>query len=105
MLIIIVLKNNRNLHEHSYYLGVAEYLLKEANEQLKKAERLCTIDRRIQEIEKYIDIAIDKYNAEDPSTLKHVQKNGFHQKKETIKERLAKFKKNVKRKKRRLGVE
>lgn len=102
MLIIVVLKNNRNLPQYNYYLGIAEYLLCEGNEQVKKSECLWNIDEKIQEIEKYIAIAIRKYRDENSCTISQGQKNGFNQKKEKIKNKLDKLKVDFEKKKRKM---
>jgi hypothetical protein len=92
MLIIRILKINKGLAPYNYYLDVADYLIKEANQQLKDNERLWTIEKKINCIEVHIDIATDIYKAEDPSEKTHEKMLGFISKKKTIKARLDQLK-------------
>ena len=89
-----VFKNNIGLPWCFYYLGVAEYLLQEADNQCKNNECLRNIDEKIQEIQVYITIAIEIYAGEDKTQS---QKRGFCKKKRIIKSNLDKLKAKAKK--------
>lgn len=101
MIIPRVLKNNIGLPWCFYYLGVAEYLLQEAREQCKNKDCLWSIDAKIQEIQKYISIAIVVYGSEEKTPK---QTRGFCKKKQKIKSDLDRLQANLQRKKQRIKM-
>jgi len=89
MMIPSVFKNNIGLPWCFYYLGVAEYLLHEAHKQCEKNECLWNIEEKIQEIQVYINTAIELYAIE---TKTQGQMKGFCQKKQIVKANVDKIK-------------
>ena len=90
MMIPKVFKDNRELPWCFYYLGVAEYLLQE----VQNNTCLWNIEDKIQEIQVYITIAGEIYAGEiyAGETKTQKQTKGFCQKKRIIKANLDKLK-------------
>lgn len=103
MLIIELLKINKGLPAYNYYLDVADYLIKQVNQQLNKNQRIWTIEKKLNSIETHIDIATNAYKDEDPSKKTQGQMLGFIKKKEVIKARLSQLKSSLEKKRKVLG--
>ena len=92
MLIIAILKINRDLPWYNYYLDIADYMINETYLQLRGAESLWTIDQKVQKISEALSTATRLYKEEDPENKTPIKKRGFFSKRSKIEIRFADLK-------------
>jgi len=99
MLITTILKINRGLPSYNYYLDVADFLTDDSHRLLKNSECLWKIDKKIQEIENAISMAIFCfYEEQDLENRDEVKIKGFIEKKIKVKKNLSELKEKFEKK-------
>jgi len=93
MLVISILKMNRDLPFYNYYLDLANYLIDESYLLLNDEKSLLNPDDKIKEVEAAIASAITHFlNEKDPSKKNEVKVKGFVKKKIRVQSRLSELK-------------
>lgn len=93
MLVVAILKINRDLPFYNYYLDLANYLIDESYLLLNDEGCLLNTDDKINEIEAAIASAITHFlNEKDPSKKNEVKVKGFVKKKIRVQNRLSELK-------------
>lgn len=90
MLVIAILRINRDLPTYNYYLDLADYLIDEVYLQVRHQENLWNLDMKIKEISEAITTATNSYKEEaDPSKKTEIKRKGYTKKSNRIYTRFA----------------